>query len=109
MDIQESLRRILEQKQAVTQHFFTVALGTTHEACFVFMGAEAEQSSIRPANLLQAVSAPRTIYEQFTQDLLQTLQEFHGSDWNAELRDQWRAAIEFVGRAILGGERTSCV
>jgi hypothetical protein len=93
MDITESLRRILEQKKAVTQRFFSVALGCGRETYFVFVGSEAESGS----------SGPRTIYEQFTHDLLQTLQEFHGSDWNAELREQWRMAIECVGRAILGG------
>ncbi len=94
MDIQESLRRILEQKQAVTQRFFTVAL-SGHEACFVLLASEREMS---PTSI-----APRVIYEQFTQDLLRTLQEFHGPEWNAELLQQWQVAIERVGQAILGG------
>jgi len=94
MDIQESLRCILEQKQAVTHRFFTVAL-SGQEAYFLLVASERETP---PTSI-----APRMIYKQFTQDLLQTLQEFHGPEWNAELREQWKVAIERVGRIILGG------
>jgi hypothetical protein len=103
MDIQESLRRILEQKQAVTHRFFTVALGGGPDGYFVFVGAETDPQPRRPTYVPLTGSAPRTIYEQFTQDLLRTLQEFHGAEWNAELMTQWQKAIEHVGRAILGG------
>ena len=40
MDIQESFHRILEQKQAVTHLFFTVALGGCQEARLIFWGTE---------------------------------------------------------------------
>jgi hypothetical protein len=90
MDIKESLRRILDQKQAVTQRFFTVALSGRHEVYFVEQGQW---------------GAVLAIYAQFTNDLLQTLLEFHGADWNPELMEQWREAIERVGRAISAGHQ----
>jgi hypothetical protein len=90
MDIQESLRRILEQKKAVTQLFFAVALSGRHEGCFVGQ----EEWGVLLA-----------IYAQFTNDLLQTLREFHGADWNPELMAQWRTAIECVGRTIFAGHQ----
>ncbi len=92
MDIRESFHRILEQKQAVTQQFFTVALGGSHEACLIFWGAEGASP--------QSLCAPPGIYAQFTSDLLRTLREFHGADWNAELMEQWKTAIERAGQAI---------
>jgi hypothetical protein len=90
MDIKESLRRVLEQKQAVTHRFFAVALSGRHEVYFV------EQ---------EKWGAVLAIYAQFTNDLLQTLREFHGADWNPELMEQWREAIECVGRAISAGHQ----
>ncbi len=92
MDINESFHRILEQKQAVTQLFFTVALGGNHEARLLFWGTEGASPQI--------VCAPLAIYAQFTNDLLWTLREFHGADWNAELMEQWKMAIERVGQAV---------
>ena len=90
MDIKESLRRILDQKQAVTQRFFTVALSGRHEVYFVEQGQW---------------GAVLAIYAQFTNDLLQTLREFHGADWDPELMEQWREAIEHVGRGISAGHQ----
>jgi hypothetical protein len=90
MDIKESLRRILEQKQAVTHRFFAVALSGRHEVYIV------EQDKWR---------ALLAIYAQFSDDLLQTLREFHGPDWDPALMEQWREAIERVGRAISAGHR----
>ena len=46
MDIQESFHRILEQKQAVTHLFFTVALGDGHEAHLIFSRTEGAGQSV---------------------------------------------------------------
>jgi hypothetical protein len=92
MDIEESFHRILEQKQAVTHLFFTLALDNGHEGRLIFWGAEGASP--------QALCAPLAIYKQFTNDLLRTLREFHGTDWNAELMEQWKTAIERVGCSI---------
>jgi hypothetical protein len=128
MDIKESLRRILEQKQAVTHRFFTIALTGRHEGRLVFGGADrAGQSAefstspqedvyhdtwsysveglIRnsPGSQYGKLGLPLAIYAQFTNDLLRTLREFHGADWDPELMEKWTAAIERVGQAIFAG------
>jgi hypothetical protein len=51
------------------------------------------------------VCAPLAIYAQFTSDLLRTLHEFHGADWNPELMQQWKTAIERVGRIIFSAHQ----
>jgi len=47
------------------------------------------------------------MYAQFTSDLLRTLREFHGADWNPELMEQWKLAIERVGQAIFAAYQKS--
>jgi hypothetical protein len=98
MDIQESFHRILEQKQAVTHLFFTVALGGCPEARLIFWGTEGAGHSVEFSSSPQMLCSPLAMYAQFTNDLLRTLCEFHGADWNSELMEQWKMAIERVGR-----------
>jgi hypothetical protein len=43
---------------------------------------------------------PLALYAQFADDLLQALRMFHGADWTPDLMEQWRLAIEGVGRSI---------
>jgi hypothetical protein len=107
MDIQESFHRILEQKQAVTHLFFSVALGGCHEARLIFWGTEGAGHSVEFSSAPQTLIAPLAMYTQFTNDLLRALREFHGADWNAELMEQWRMAIERVGRAIFAAYEES--
>jgi hypothetical protein len=47
------------------------------------------------------------MYAQFTNDLLRALGEFHGADWNPELMEQWRRAIERVGRIMFAAYQES--
>jgi hypothetical protein len=107
MDIQESFHRILEQKQAVSHLFFTVALGGCHETRSIFWGTEGAGHSGGFSSSPQMLCAPLAMYAQFTNDLLRALREFHGTDWNAELMEQWRMAIERVGQAIFAAYRES--
>jgi len=100
MDIHDSFRRILEQKQAVTHLFFTVALGGCHEARLVIWGADWAGPLLKLSSSAQMLCAPLALYAQFANDLLQALREFHGADWTPELMEQWQKAIEHVGRAI---------
>ncbi len=100
MDIQESFRRILEQKQAVTHLFFAVALSGCQEAHFVCQGTDWAGQSLEFSSSSQAFCVPLTLYAQFANDLLQALRDFHGPDWTPDLMQQWRMAIERVGRAI---------
>jgi hypothetical protein len=100
MDIQESFHRILEQKHAMDRSFFTLALSSCHEACLLLWGKEGGGHSGEVSSPPPMVCAPLAMYAQFTSDLLRALCEFHGADWNAELMEQWRMAIERVGQAI---------
>jgi hypothetical protein len=107
MDINESFRRILEQKQAVTHRFFAVALNGCPEAHLVFRGIDWGGQSVELSSTPPTVSAPLALYSQFANDLLRTLREFHGADWNPELMEQWKMAIECVGVAIFAAYQQS--
>jgi hypothetical protein len=107
MDIRESFHRILEQKQAVTHLFFTVALGGCHEAHWIIWGTDGAGPSVEFSSSSHTLCAPLAIYAQFTNDLLRALCEFHGADWNPELMEQWKMAIERVGRAIFAAYQES--
>jgi hypothetical protein len=107
VDIHESFHRILEQKQAMTHLFFTVALGGCHEAHLIIWGTEGAGQPVEFASPPQILCAPLAMYAQFTNDLLRALHEFHGADWNPELMEQWRMAIERVGRAIFSAFQES--
>jgi hypothetical protein len=85
----------------VTHLFFTVALGSCHEARLFFFGNDGAGHSLDFSSSSLTGCAPSAMYAQFTNDLLLTLGEFHGADWNPELMEQWRRAIERVGRITL--------
>jgi hypothetical protein len=51
--------------------------------------------------------APLAMYAQFTDDLLRTLCEFHGADWDSELMEQWKMTIERVGRVLFAAYQES--
>jgi hypothetical protein len=107
MDIQESFHRILEQKQAVTHLFYTVALGGCPEVRLLFWGTEGAGHPVELASSPQMLCAPLAMYAQFTNDLLRTLLEFHGADWNLELMEQWRTTIERAGQTVFAAYQES--
>ncbi|HZV07611.1 MAG TPA: hypothetical protein VE999_21170 [Gemmataceae bacterium] len=107
MDIQESFHRILEQRHAVSRSFFTGALSGCPEVRLIFWGTEGAGPPVEPSSSPQMLCAPLAMYAQFTSDLLRTLREFHGADWNPELMEQWKLAIERVGQAIFAAYQKS--
>ncbi|MEX2188939.1 MAG: globin domain-containing protein [Pirellulales bacterium] len=48
---------------------------------------------------------PAETYPHFRDALLETLGLFHAGEWNAELADDWRAAIDKAYAAMLEGYR----
>ena len=46
---------------------------------------------------------PRELFPVFRDTMLSTLREFHLSDWNEPLEQQWRAAFDLAIEAMLEG------
>lgn len=100
MDITESFRRILEEKQAITHRFFAVAQSRSQEPHLVSPERDWADQQVDLASLPQTSNAVLALYEEFTSDLLQTLRELHGPEWDPELHEQWRGAITSAGRSL---------
>jgi nitric oxide dioxygenase len=46
---------------------------------------------------------PKEVYPRFSEVLLDTLEQFHGTDWSDDLRHQWREAIDSSVNKMLEG------
>jgi hemoglobin-like flavoprotein len=120
MDISESLRRILEEKQKPLSDRFYRLLFDRHpdmqpyfrDVDLRFQGAMltmalqlvvqqyAEPKAAVGEYLLllghkhHVRGIPREAYPRFIETLIATLGEFHGSDWDTNLAEQWQTAIQ---------------
>ena len=46
---------------------------------------------------------PIYLYPQWRDTMLETLASFHGTDWNEELSNQWRSAIDLTTNEMMAG------
>ena len=46
---------------------------------------------------------PRDVYPQWCDALLAALDQFHGNDWNDELADEWREAVDATSKVMFDG------
>src|SRR5262249_17261330 len=118
MDIQESLHRILQDRNNVADQFYRLfferypevrrhfeGVNLAHQAELLRMALmvmEAHYAHAYPAtqNYLQCLGSkhhgrgvPRELYPKFRDALLATLEQFHGRDWDEGLAGQWREAF----------------
>ena len=130
MDIQQSLQRILEQKETVADLFYIVFLERYPEVRRYFQGVnlrtqavlltmalmvmERHYSGSYPATemYLQYLGTkhhdrgiPPELFAKFREALLRTLERFHSKDWNAHLARQWGAAINRAAATMFQGYR----
>ena len=130
MDIQQSLHRILEQKDTLADLFYLVFLERYPEVGSRFHGVnmkaqgtlltmalmvmERNYSGSYPATALYLRylgtkhhdrGIPREDYPKFRAAMLATLARFHSKDWNPQLARQWAEAIDRATAAMLDGYR----
>jgi hemoglobin-like flavoprotein len=129
MDIHESLHRILEHKQSLTDLFYKrfledaqverhfAGVDLHHQSVLLTMALmviERHYTCSYPAThqYLQHLGTkhsvrgiPQALYAKFRDDLLATLERFHRQEWEPALEAQWRAAIEGATDAMLEGYR----
>lgn len=130
MIIEASIQQLLSQKDTVVRLFYDRLLAQYPEVREYFAGIDVEQQAIALTIALVMVenlfshAYPATrhylkvlghrhhlrgiradLYPRFCNCLLETLAEFHGNDWDAELSTEWRDALEMASKTMLEGYR----
>ena len=128
MQIEESLQRILSQKELVIERFYQRFLERNTDVRKHFAAVNMKQQSVMLTMALMTVegyfrySYPAIehylkvlghrhhemgvkpeLYPKFRDCLLETLAEFHGGGWDEALSDQWREAIDKATHTMLEG------
>ena len=129
MQIRESLDQILVERKLLTERFYNEKLFKVHpEFIPYFSGAN---MNVQPLMLMMAlqgvvrflggsypaveqylrylgtrhrkVGIPQELYPKFCDVLVETVGEFHGDAWDAELAREWRAALAGTMKIMLEG------
>ncbi len=128
MRIEESLRAILSHKGMVIEDFYRRFVDLDADVRQHFDGVDMQQQAAMLTMALMTVEGnyrhtyPATehylkvlghrhhqqgvapeLYPKFRDCLVETLQDFHGDEWDSALEDQWRAAIDKATAAMLEG------
>jgi hemoglobin-like flavoprotein len=130
MNIEQSLGRILERREPLADLFYTSFLDEYPEVRQFFVRVNMKRQAVLLTIALQlsvqhyvyvksfpAIPAylkilgerhqnwgiPREHYPKFREAMLSTLSRFHGHDWNAELAQQWKDAIDLASDKMLEG------
>lgn len=128
MDIQESLRQILERKEPVIDSFYEIFLTRYPEVKPFFARVNMKRQAILLTIAIQltvhyyrysfpvmraylkvlgaehrAWGIGPEQYPKFCTAMLETLGRFHGREWDESLAQQWREALELAAATILEG------
>ncbi len=120
MDIQGSIGEILQRGEVVADLFYTTLLDRYPQVRAYFADVNiwpqavlltmalklVEQHYVHHYSAMRSylkilghrhrerLKIPAEMFPPFGDCLLMTIQEFHGSEWDQGLEDQWRAAID---------------
>jgi hemoglobin-like flavoprotein len=133
MDIQQSLHRILEQKDTLADLFYLVFLERCPEVRHRFEGVDMRGQVALLTMALMVIerhyqgSYPATAmylrylgtthhdrgiargdFPKFRAAMLATLERFHSKDWNPHLARQWAEAIDKATTTMLDGYQHHC-
>ena len=128
MTIQESLRRVLEDRDGVAAAFYELFFERHPEARPYFKDVNLKYQTVLLTMSLMVVerhyasgylatelylkclghkhhmrSVPSDLYPKWIESLLAALEKFHTKDWDAEAAGQWRAALDNAARVMLLG------
>ena len=82
---------LLTMALQVTEHFYVDAYPATRK----FLQVLGSRHRIR--------QIPKEMYDDWAETMIETLSEFHGMSWHAELESQWRHAIDCATRVMFEG------
>jgi len=128
MDIKESLRRILDRKQPVIDSFYKIFLEQCPEVRQFFARVNMKRQAVLLTMAVQltvqyykysfpVMEAYLKVlgekhrdwgigpehYPKFRAAMLETLAGFHGDEWDEQLAQQWREALELATATMLDG------
>jgi hemoglobin-like flavoprotein len=128
MNISESIHEILNREEVVADLFYDIFLDRHAEVRRFFVGVDIRQQAVvltmtlsliedfyrhsypataRYLRLIgqrhKARGIPRELYPIFSQCLMETLERFHGQNWNAPLSDAWQRGIDKASNVLLEG------
>ena len=128
MDIKESVDRIHEADGILGRSFYAKFFQRCPDAVKFFEGVDLDRQGAlltmqlmvimanykygtpAPALYLQVLGTrhkgrgiPTEMYPSFAEVLLETLAEFLHEDWDEQLKDEWRSAIEAAAAKMLEG------
>jgi hemoglobin-like flavoprotein len=128
MTIQESLRRVLEDRDGIAAVFYELFFARHPEATPLFKGVNLKHQTVLLTMSLMVVerhyangylttelylkylghkhhlrAVPPALYPKWIESLLAALEKFHGQDWDAEAAEQWRAALDSAAGVMLLG------
>ena len=134
MQIDESLQRILSQKDLVIERFYERFLEGNADVRKHFAAVDMKQQSVMLTMALIMVeshysySYPATehylkvlgdrhhemgvkpeLYPKFRDCLLQAIEQFHADDWNEHLAAQWRDALDQATNTMLKGYKRAYI
>ena len=118
MNIVESIRELQSDEELVIGRFYTRCLNRDPRINDLFRGVDLQRQSVMLTTALntielnyvgsstvarthllmlgeqhQSLGVPKDVYPVFEDCLIETLAEYHGSDWDIELQQQWREAL----------------
>lgn len=129
MNIHESVHKILGHQDAVAELFYTRFLDDHPEIRRYFDGVDMKRQAVLLGMTLLLIEhhyvhryptseaylrllghrhqsrrgIPAWTYGPFRDCLLETLAQFHGAEWDANLAHQWAEAIDLASRTMLSG------
>jgi hemoglobin-like flavoprotein len=131
MHITESLNRILSERKLLTERFYSERLFQAHPEFVHFFNST--NMGVQPLMLMMAlqgvvcylggqypaveqylrylgtrhrkIGIPQEHLPKFCDVLVATVKDFHGDAWDAELEDEWRAALAGAMQIMTDGYR----
>jgi hemoglobin-like flavoprotein len=128
MDIHDSLHRVLAHKGLVCILFYDTFFERCPQARSYFAGVNMQYQALLLTMALRVIEdyhlhgypamgaylkhlghkhhrreVPTTLYAEFGEALQATLKHFHGKDWDGELAQQWREALDKATATMLQG------
>ena len=128
MKISQSIHEIMNRDDVVADLFYDIFLDRHPDVQQYFVGVDLKQQAILLTMMLsvieeyythsypttarylrivgqkhKALGIPSALFPSFGQCLLETLQRFHGTEWDDELNAEWVDGIEKASRVLLEG------
>jgi len=134
MTIQESLRRVLEDRDGIAAVFYELFferqpevkpffkdVNLKHQTVLLTMSLMVVERHYKSAYLATELylkylghkhhmrAVPQELYPKWIESLLAALETFHGADWDAEAAGQWRAALDGAATLMIDGYKNPVI